>query len=175
MQSITYTLRISDIVDFNEYHARMHGVYGKGITRHQVIWPAMVTVVALFIVISTEEAQIGVYFLVGAFIWSLAVPAWLKKRFHQQVLNELPEEIINETTGVYTLIAQPNGIKEITPSGEKLIAWRDIRRRKESKQHLLLYISDDTALIIPKETMTEDSHLDEFSNDVVDALKKIRK
>lgn len=175
MQSITYTLRTSDIVDFNEYHARRNGVYGKGITRHQMIWPGVVALVALFVVMSTKQAQMGVYFLVGAFVWSLVVPAWMKKRFQEQVLEGLSEEVVNETAGLYTLITQPKGIKEITPSGETLITWREIRRLEKTKRHLFLYISDDAALIIPKDTMTDESNLKDFNNDVVDYIQKTRK
>jgi len=175
MQSITYTLRTSDIVDFNEYHARRNGAYGKGITRHQIIWPGVVAVVALFVVMSTKQAQMGVYFLVGAFVWSLAVPAWMNKRFREHVLDNLPEEMVDETAGVYTLITQPKGIKEIMPTGEKLITWREIRRLEKTKRHLFLYISDDAALIIPKDNMTDESNIGEFNNEIVDALKKARK
>lgn len=75
MSSITYTLRQADIVEFNEYHARTNGAYGKSINRHQIIWPAVIVIVALFIVMSSKEAVNGVYLLMAAFVWSVGVPA----------------------------------------------------------------------------------------------------
>jgi len=79
MTSISYGLRKADILEFNDYHAQKNSAYGKSITRHQVLWPGVTVVVALYMVLSTGEAGKGVMFLAGAFVWSLLVPAWIKK------------------------------------------------------------------------------------------------
>ncbi|PCH86115.1 MAG: hypothetical protein COB26_02680 [Piscirickettsiaceae bacterium] len=172
MSSITYTLRKADIVEFNEYHARMNGAYGKSITRHQIIWPAVIVIVALFIVMSSNQADNGVYLLVGAFVWSIGVPAWIKKRFHQHVLASLSDEAIKKATGEYSLEARASGLIEINPSGEKKTAWEKIDRIERSKHHIYLYMSEDAALIIPKEMVSEDSDLKEFNDDLIKFLKK---
>ncbi|PCI23092.1 MAG: hypothetical protein COB62_00450 [Piscirickettsiaceae bacterium] len=172
MSSITYTLRKVDIIEFNEYHARMNGVYGKSVTRHQILWPAVIIVVALFIVMSSKEAQTGVYLLVAAFVWSIAVPAWLKKRFHQHVLEQLSEEDLEQATGDYTLKITEQGLMEVKPSGESLIGWGSILRLERSKHHVYLYMSDDAALIIPKEMVNDDDDFQEFNLELVSSLKK---
>lgn len=83
MSSITFMVQKIDILEFNEHHAKMNSAYGKSVTQHQILWPLIIALAALFVVMSTDDVQKGVLILTGAFVWSLLVPAWLKKRFHE--------------------------------------------------------------------------------------------
>ena len=109
MSSVTYTLRKIDILEFNEHYAKMNGAYGKSIMRHQIIWPAVISVMALYIVMTSEDTQLGLLLLSCAFAWSLLVPAWIKKRFHQYILEQLSEEDIPTETEIP--LVQDKGIE----------------------------------------------------------------
>ncbi|PHS73483.1 MAG: hypothetical protein COB22_01980 [Cycloclasticus sp.] len=171
MPSITYILRKIDILEFNEYHAKMNSAYGNSIKRHQMIWPGVVVLIAFFIVMSTEKAQTGMYLLVAAFVWSLMIPAWLKKRFHQHVLEQLPEEDIQKVIGEYSLKVTEEGLLETSPSGEELIDWSSIIKIEQSKHHTYLYMGESSAITIPTEMLSEESDFKEFYDGVVTAVK----
>lgn len=171
MSSISYGLRKADILEFNEYHARMNSTYGKSMTRHQMTWPTVTVVVALFVVMSTGNMVIAMLMFIGAFVWSLIVPAWLKRRFKRQVDKQLPEESLAKIVGEYRLSATPEGLLENSPRGEKLIEWVTIDRVEDSKRHVYLYLTELAAIIIPKETVSKDSQFGAFYNEAVEAIK----
>jgi hypothetical protein len=161
-------------MDFNEHHAKMTSSYGKSITRHQVLWPAIIAFVALFVVLSTEDAQKGVLFLTGAFVWSLLVPAWIKKRFLEHVSEQLTDEALAQAIGDYSLKITPEGLMEVKPSGEELVEWASILRLEKSKKHVYLYMSENTAIIIPQSTVSEESDFTSFYAELVETMKASR-
>lgn len=173
MTAITYTLRKVDLVEFNEYHAKRNSGYGKSITRHQLIWPAVVGLIAFFIVMSADDVQMGIFMLMGAFMWSVGVPAWLKKKFQQQVLENLSEADVEQAIGDYTLKVTALGLLEKKKDGDELIRWASILKLEKSKHHVYLYLNEDSAVIIPKEMISEDSDFKKFYAEVIVALKKV--
>jgi hypothetical protein len=171
MPTINYSLRKPDILEFNEHHARMNSAYGKNMTRHQVTWPTVTVVLALLVVMSTGNVVIAVLMFIGAFVWSLVVPAWIKKRFKRQIVEHIPEENLAKITGEYSLTATPEGLLENSPMGEKCIEWATINRLEESKHHVYLYLTDVAAIIVPQETLSKDSNFNAFYVEVIEALK----
>jgi len=171
MSTIIYQLRQIDIIEFNEHHAKMNGAYGKSITRHQLLWPGAILIMALFIVLSTQDIVFGVYLLTGAFVWSLLIPAWIKKRFHQHVVEQLSEQDFAQAVGEYSLKTTDVGLLEIKPTGEALINWDSILKFEQSKRHAYLYLDEDSAIIIPKETISEESDYKIFYDDLIKELK----
>ena len=172
MSNITYNVQKADLIEFNEYHAKLNSAYGKSVTRHQILWPAIIALAALFVVLSTDDAQKGVLILTGAFVWSLLVPAWIKKRFHEHVDEQMTDEQVEKSTGEYSLKVMPEGLIEVKPSGEELIDWANIHRLEKSKHHVYLYMSEDTAIIIPKDRMVAGSDFATFYSALVEAMKK---
>ncbi len=80
-------------------------------------------IAGLFVVLSTQDATRGLWFVTEAFVWSLGVTAWIKKRFHQHIVNQLSEDDVAKATGEYSLRLTDKGVMEMKPSGEKLIEW----------------------------------------------------
>ncbi len=172
MSTLAFSVQKNDLLEFNEYHAKMNSAYGKSVTRHQVLWPAIIAFVALFIVMSIGDVQKGVLTLTGAFIWSLLVPAWLKKRFHQHVNEQMSDEQVEQATGEYSLKVTPEGLVEVRPLGEEIIEWSSIDRLEKSKHHAFLYMSENAAIIIPKDRISKESDFKAFYAELVDAIKK---
>ncbi len=172
MSEISYRLRKVDLVEFNEYHAKMNGGYGKSITRHRLIWPGLVVLFAMYVVLASKDTEMGMYILTGAFVWSLGVPAYIKKKFHEHIVEEMSQETVNEAIGDYQLKVTKLGLLESTESGEKLIRWKKILKLEKSRHHVYLYLGEAAALIIPKETITDDNGFKVFYSDLITALKK---
>lgn len=171
MSTITYQLRQIDIIEFNEHHAKMNGAYGKSIIRHQLVWPIVILIIAFFIVLSSQDIVLGVYLLTGAFVWSLLVPAWIKKRFHQHVAEQFSEQDFAQAVGEYSLKITDVGLLEIKPTSEELINWDGILKFEQSKRHAYIYLNEDSAIIIPKEMMSEGSDYKVFYDDLIKALR----
>jgi len=174
MSTINYTVRKVDLIEFNEYHAKMNGAYGKSMTRHQILWPAIMAIAALFVMLSTQDAQKALWFLTGAFVWSLMVPAWIRKRFQAHIHESLSDEAIEQATGDYSLRITEEGIMEVKPTGEELVKWSAIDRLERSKHHVYLYLGESAAMIVPKEMVAEDSDFPAFYAELVEMMKKHR-
>jgi len=174
MSTINYTVRKVDLVEFNEYHAKMNGAYGKSMTRHQILWPAVLAVAALFIVLSAGEVQKGIWLLTGAFAWSLLIPSLIKKRFKAHLHDKLSDDAIKHATGDYSLKITEEGIVEVKTTGGELIKWSAIERVESSKNHAYLYLDDAATIIIPKEMVTEDNDFSTFYAELVGMMKKHR-
>ena len=121
---------------------------------------------------SSNNVQLSLLLLIGAFIWSILVPALLKKRFQQHISEQLSDEDISSAIGGCTLKVIENGLLEKTSLGETLLKWSDVVRLEQSKHHVYLYMSDDAAIIIPKEMVSEDSDYKEFYEGLLEALDR---
>jgi len=171
MTTITYQVRKNDLIEFNEHEAIRNGAYGKGITRHRLIVPGIVAIIALFMVMSSQNGDLGMYFLTGAVAWSLIVPVLIKKRFHKYVSEQLSEQDLEKAVGEYRLKITDKGLLEIKPTGKTLIRWGSILKLERSKRHAYIYLNEDSAIIIPKETVSEDSDYKIFYDDLIKAFK----
>ncbi|ORU92041.1 MAG: hypothetical protein A6F70_01795 [Cycloclasticus sp. symbiont of Bathymodiolus heckerae] len=174
MSSISFSVRKIDLIEFNEYHAKMNGDYGRSMTRHQILWPAIIMIAGLFVVLSTQDATRGLWFVTGAFVWSIGVTTWMKKRFHQHIVEQLSDESVEKAVGDYNLRLTAEGVMEVKPTGEELIEWGAIDRLERSKHHVYVYLDEHSAIIIPKEMLTEKSELPIFYAELVDKIKEYR-
>lgn len=170
MTAITYTLRKIDLFEFNEHHAKMNTGYGKSMTRHQLIWPGLLVLVALFIVSSTRDVLLGLLLITGAILWSTLVTARIKKGFYKHIMGNISDEDVATVVGEYTIELTDDGLLETKPVGELRINWDSIVKLEKSKSHLYIYLTDDAAIIIPKETLFDPMSLKPFHAELLAAL-----
>lgn len=171
MSSISYTLRKKDLLEFNDYHARRHTDYGKNLSRHKVLWPGVIVILALFIVLSIGNVLIGALLMLAAFAWSWLAPRMISKRLHRHIIEQLPEAGVKASIGDYRLTVTPKGLLENNAHGEKLIKWKEIQRVETFKQHAYFYLSEASAIIIPKKMIVEQDDFNAFHDDVIKAIK----
>jgi len=171
VSSITYTFRKIDLFEFNEHHAKMNTAYGKSITRHQVIWPAVMVFIALFLVASTKDVLLGLLLITGAVLWGIFVSMRIKKNFYKHLMGSISDNDVATLLGEYTIELRETGLLETKPVGELLVAWDDIVKLEKSKSHLYIYLTDDAAIIIPKETLVDQKSLKPFYNELLAGLK----
>jgi len=170
MSEISYTLCKVDLIEFNEHHAKINTRYGKSVTRHRVVWPGVFIVLAVVVAFGSNDAEFGLYILAGAVAWSLGVPAYIKKKFHKRIAENMTQEAVNEALGDYTLKVTKQGVLETAESGEKLIKWKKVLKVEQAKRYLFIYLGETDVVIIPKKTITEKGAFKIFYKDLIDAL-----
>jgi len=173
VSAITYTLRKIDLIEFNEHHAKMNTAYGKSLTRHQIIWPAVLIIISLFLISSTRDVLLGLLLITGAVLWSTVVATKIKKKFYKHIMGSISDDDIATIIGEYTIELTPDGLFETKPVGELQVAWADIVKIEKSKSHLYIYLTEDAAIIIPKETVVDPKGLKSFHKELMDAYKKV--
>ena len=172
MSSITYTLRKVDLFEFNEHHAKMNTSYGRSLTRHRFIWPAVFVLIAVFLVSSTKDVLLGLFLITVAILWSTFVSMRIKKNFYKHLMGGISDDDASNVVGEYTLELTEDGLMETKPVGELKITWDSIVKLEKSKSHLYLYLTEDAAIIIPKETLVDKDSLKPFHKELVEALEK---
>lgn len=174
MSAITYTLRKIDLIEFNEHHAKMNTAYGKSLTRHQIIWPAVLVIISLFVISSTRDVLLGLLLITGAVLWSTVVATKIKKKFYKHIMSSISDDDVAVIVGEYTLELTPDGLLETKPVGELQVAWADVVKIEKSKSHLYVYLTEDAAIIIPKETVVDPNSLKPFHKALMDTYNKVR-
>jgi len=173
VSAITYTLRKIDLIEFNEHHAKMNTAYGKSLTRHQIIWPAVLVIISLFVISSTRDVLVGLLLITGAVLWSTVVATKIKKKFYKHIMGSISDDDVATIIGEYTLRLTPDGLLETKPVGELQIVWEDILKIEKSKSHLYIYLTEDAAIIVPKETVVNPNDLKSFHKELMDGHKKV--
>jgi len=171
VSSITYTLRKIDLFEFNEHHAKMNTAYGKSLTRHQVIWPAVLVVISVFLVSSTKDVLLGLFLITTAVLWSTLVTMRIKKSFYKQLMGSISDDDAATVVGEHTIELLGDGLLETKPVGELRITWGDIVKLERSKSHLYIYLTEDAAIIIPKETLVDHESFKPFYKELAAAIK----
>lgn len=171
MSEINYALRKTDLVEFNEYHARTTTKYGSSIMRHQFLYPGIIALMALYMVIYVDDVQKAVVGLSFAFAWSILGPAWIKKRFHEHIESLLTEEALKEAVGQHKLSITEEGLVNRIGKSKTTIAWEDVQRIEKTKEYVFVYMATASALIIPKETVEEREGFGSFFEEMVAAVK----
>jgi len=105
------------------------------------------------------------YVVAIAILWALLSPKIMMLDLRRQILkNYTNKEKIN-MFGSYTLSidpANPNYLLEKSPSGKHKMAWSELVRVEYGKRYVYIYISLNTALVIPVETVKK-GNLEQFA------------
>jgi hypothetical protein len=158
---------------FNEHQLKNSASFQKTINRHQALYPAVIAVFALFSFFYFKDIPASIYALLLAMAWGLGGPFYLKWNALKQIRNSYTEAEKAAILGHYTLKAEPNGLAEIDAAGEtSKLPWKKVLRVETEKKYVFVFVSLDSALIIPIATVSKDSKLGEFVKAANDYIEK---
>ena len=127
--------------------------------------PGMLAVIALSSWFYYQEILSFVYGGVLAVAWALLSPLYLRWSLRRQIRKMYTEEEKACILGSYTLRAAPKALVEVNRNGESQVSWDDVLRIEATKRYTYIFITLDTALIIPRETVKR-GDLHEFFKEV---------
>ncbi|PKM11363.1 MAG: hypothetical protein CVV13_09570 [Gammaproteobacteria bacterium HGW-Gammaproteobacteria-3] len=162
MFEIEYEFREEDLIHFNEIEFMRSDEIQKSIRKNRLIVPGMLALIGAFYYFYYHNFMSAGYAIGIALLWSLLSPKIIMLDLRRQILNNYtPKEKIN-LFGAYTLTIEPQFLLEKSPSGKNKMAWSElVRVEREGKRYVYIYISLNTALVIPVETVKK-GNLDEF-------------
>ena len=64
--------------------------------------------------------------------------------------------------GQYTLKIEPKQLVEVSKDGESRIEWKDVLRIEAGKNYAFIFVSMDSAIIIPRKTVIQGDILEFF-------------
>jgi hypothetical protein len=171
MVEIQYELRERDLVAFNDHQLKNSERVQKVLRRHQASIPAVLILIALVVWFYYQDTLSAAWIGISAGVWGLAAPFYIGWSARRKILRMYAPEEKERILGTYTLRAEPDALVEISRAGESRIKWEDILRIEAGKNYAFIFVTLDSALIIPRATVTA-GDIAEFFDDCQERIEK---
>ncbi|MFZ4703768.1 MAG: YcxB family protein [Candidatus Methylumidiphilus sp.] len=171
MTEIQYEVREKDLIAFNEHLLANSESLQKTIRRHQAIIPGVIAAIALLLFFYFKDIPSAIYVILIAMGWGLGVPFYLKWNIRKQLSQIYTDKEKANIIGHYTLRSERESIVEIGASGESKLPWNKVLRIEVEKKYVFIFVSLNSALIIPRATLTKESNLHEFVKSVDERIE----
>ncbi len=165
MLEIEYEFREEDLIHFNEIQFTRSEEIQNSIRKNRLIVPGIMVLIGFFYYIYYGDMKSSGYILVLAVLWAVLSPKIMMLDFRRQILTNYTDKEKVNMFGTYTLTidpANPKYLFEKSPSGKHKMAWEDLVRVEYGKRYVYIYISLNTALVIPVETVKK-GNLEQFA------------
>lgn len=171
MTEIQYELREKDLLAFNDHQLKKAESLQKTLRRHQATIPGFLILIALFTWFYYQDSLTAGWIAVTGGIWGVAAPFFLRWQTRRKIARMYTEEDKARILGAYTLRIEPHALIEVSKSGESRIKWEDILRIEAAKNYAFIFVSLDSALIIPRATVKK-GNIVEFFKEAEERIEK---
>lgn len=165
MFEIEYEFREQDLIHFNEMQYMKNEEIQHNMKKNRWIVPGVMGLIGAFYYFYYADINTSAYIIVIAALWAILSPRIMMLDFRRQVLKNYTDKEKKNMFGIYTLTidpANPKYLLEKSPSGKNKMAWEELVRVEYGKRYVYIYISLNTALVIPVETVKK-GNLEEFA------------
>ena len=156
MLEIEYEFREEDLVNFNEDQYLKSKSIRDSITRNRWIFPAIILLIGAFYLYYYRDVKAAGYLTGVAVLWAWLSPKLVMYDLRRQILKKYTPKEKNNMFGTYVLTidpANPSYLYEKSPSGKHKMLWSELVRVEYGKRSVYIFITLDTALVIPVETV----------------------
>lgn len=162
MTEIHYELREKDLLAFNDHQLKKAESIQKTLRRHQATIPGFLALIALFVWFYYQDSLTAGWIGLIAATWGFGAPFFLTWNARRKVQKLYSDEDKARILGQYTLRIEPKQLVEVSKSGESRIEWKDVLRIEAAKNYAFIFVSMDSAIIIPRKTVSEGDILEFF-------------
>lgn len=166
MFEIEYIFREEDLIHFNEIQLQRSDEVLNNIRKNRLIFPGALLIIGFFYYLYYGDMMTAAYISGIAVLWALFSPRIMMLDMRRQILKNYSEKEKANMFGTYTLKIEPEYLLEISPSGKHKMPWNElIRVEQEGEHYAYIFISLNTALVIPAKTVKK-GKLQEFAEQV---------
>jgi hypothetical protein len=165
MFEIEYEFQEEDLIHFNEIQFMRNEDIQANIRKNRWIVPGIMGLIGSFYYFYYGDMKSSAYILVIAFLWAVFSPKIMMLDLRRQILNNYTNKEKLNMFGTYTLTIDPENPKflhEKSPSGKNKMAWEELVRVEYGKRYVYIYISLNTALVIPVDKVKK-GNLEQFA------------
>lgn len=171
MTEIQYTLRDKDLLFFNDHQFCQSPAVQKTFRRHQATIPAFLGILVIFVWFYYQDTLTAIWLAIAAVTWGFGAPWLLRWNAKRRALALYTLDDLERTLGAYTLRIEDHDLVEISKAGESRISWKDILRIEPAKNYAFIFVSMDSAIIIPRKSVIQGDLL-AFYKEVEDHIEK---
>lgn len=168
MFEIEYEFREEDLIHFNEMLYMKNDEIQHNLKKNRWVVPGVMGLIGAFYYFYYGDMTTSSYIVVIATLWALLSPKIMRLDFHRQILKNYTAKEKKDMFGTYTLTidpANPKYLLEKSPSGKHKMAWDELVRVEYGKRYVYIFITLNTALVIPVETVKK-GNLEAFAEQV---------
>lgn len=165
MSEIEYEVREQDLFAFNDHQLQNSEQLRKTMRRHQGTVPGILMVIALVLWFYYQDTLSSMYVGITGVAWGFLTPLYLKWSARRQIQSMFTAEEKACIVGNYKLRVEKNALVEVSREGESKVKWGDILRVEVTKQYAFIFVTLDSALIVPRATV-KSGDLHEFVKEV---------
>ena len=164
---LEYELTLDDYVTFNKYHIRH-----SPSCRRSYRWNLVVLIALGLLLIVLYGAFFGtpvgtvlsciIYVPLGWLLWRLSYRVTVARRL-QRALREGENR---DLAGTHVLVIHDEGITTTGQMGETKLKWAVVEKTVEDKEHVYIYVSAVSALVIPKRAFQDEQHMRAFLDEI---------
>lgn len=162
---ITHRLETKDYIQFNLFQIQYSENLRKRLAIQRVVVSLLFSLVALlsFVFLSRFSLLVTGIFLLISLFWYLYFPTFSKNQVVKSTEKTIASGHLSTLFDEVRLKVDSRGIDELTSRGSHLKSWSDIQSIKQTKDYLYLYMTQASALIIPKRNLKKEE-LDELKS-----------
>lgn len=156
MLEIEYEFLEEDLVKFNEAQFMKSKDIQENINKNRWILPAIMLLIGAFYLYYYGDRVSTAYIAGIALLWALLSPKIMLYDLRRQVMSQYTPQEKKNMFGVYSLSidpANPSFLYEKSPSGKHRMSWAELVRVEYGKRYVYIFITLDTALVIPVDRM----------------------
>lgn len=165
MFEIEYEFQEEDLIHFNELQFSRNEEIQANIRKNRWIVPGVMGLIGGFYYFYYGDMKSSAYILILAILWAWLSPKIMMLDLRRQILNNYTYKEKNAMFGTYTLTidpANPKFLLEKSPSGKNKMAWEELVRVEYGKRYVYIYITLNTALVIPVDKVKK-GNLEQFA------------
>lgn len=155
MTEIQYTLRLQDLIFFNDNQFCKTEAAKKTLRRHQTTIPAALSIIVLFVWFYYQDTLTAMWLGVACVVWAFLAPWMIRWNAKKRAMALYTPDVLERVLGSYTLKVEDDNLLEIGKAGESRIAWKDVLRIEPAKNYAFIFVSADSAIIVPRKTITQ--------------------
>lgn len=161
---VSYKVKEEDIVTFNLWHLKTMPKLVKTRNRSRLLVSGFYGAIGVgFFAFDRSYWAFSWILIFLAVMWALFYPRVWERRLRKKVLKALKGR---EDHGVHSLEFEDEGVVAKNDIKEGWIPWENILRIVETGEHIFLYITEDNAVIVPREGLDDEEEWNELCEEV---------
>lgn len=155
---ITHRLETEDYVQFNLFQIQDSEKLKKRLAIQRLVVSLLFIGIALFAYVFLPRISLlvaGIFLMISLF-WYLYFPTFSKNQVVKSTEKTIASGHLSTLFDEVRLKIDKDGIEEITSRGNHLNSWSAIQSIKETEDYFYLFMTQASALIIPKRNLNEE-------------------
>lgn len=164
---LEYEFNKQDYIDYNLYHIHNSPTLKKSLFIQRFIVPIIFLVFPLLLQFIGDDIPFwywSVLFSITFILWIIFFPRIHEKTMIKRVSKLLNEGKNNNIFGKHMLSISDDGIYGKTEASES--KWKHVEKVVETENHILVYVSSISAIIVPKRAFSSNEQKGRFLDEV---------